>query len=490
MEATLYGLFGQVILGSTPLTLGRSQGNSLIIPDPQIATYHAEIRQETRGYSITDLDSPSGTCINGQRIYSRVPHALNSGDTIKIGSTMLTYIIGSSMPGQSETAMNAATIPAANSYPNRYRYSPVPTDPYTGYGEQQPSSLVPPPPPNMNTSEASKAPAPYPIPSIPAPVPAPKRNRLWLLLSGLVVVVLVVGGIAVWLLLSGSTPTKTLDAFCSNVQSKNYQSAYALISVDYQAKYAEPNFKTYFSAVTSCTHSNVTTANGDTMSTITLAPDTTYPWTYQVTLLKDSNGTWKIDSFSSAPDMLLDTFCTEVQAQNYQDAYNLTSLNYQKDVGESTFQSVLASATSCAHNQTATSNATMYAILTFGPSSAFPWSYQAIMVKDSSGNWKIDNFNSLPDITLANFCSDIGSQDYTDAYSLTSAGFQNSVAETQFVSDRSGAVSCTYSNLSNANGTVTATITYTMNDNSTPQQKATLVKDSNGDWRIDSFQNI
>ena len=486
MEAILYGPFGQVALGSTIISLGCSPGNSLVIADPQVATYHAEIRQEARGYTITDLDSPYGTYINGQRIYPRAPYILNPGDSIKIGRTMLTYTTNSSTLGPNNTAMNAATIPASNNYPNPYHYSPAPTDPYTGYGEQQsssqPPSLVPPPPPNFNISDVSKA-------SIPVPNPVPKRSRLWLLVSGLVIV-LIVGSVAVWILLSGSTPTKTLDAFCSNVQSKNYQNAYALISVDYQARYAEPNFKTYFSAVTSCTHNSVTTTNGDTTSTITLAPDSTYPWTYQVTLLKDSSGNWKIDSFSSAPDMLLDTFCTKVQSQNYQDAYNLTSLNYQRDVSESTFQSALTSATSCAHNQTTVSNATMYALLTFGPSSTFPWSYQAVMVKDSSGSWKIDNFNSLPNITLANFCSDIGNQDYTDAYGLTSVGFQNSVAETQFVSDRSGVVSCTYGNLSDSNGTVTATITYTMNDHSTPQQKATLVKDSNGDWRIDSFQNM
>lgn len=490
MEAILNGPFGQVTLGSTLLTLGRAQDNSLMIPDPQVATYHAEIRQTPQGYTIIDLDSPYGTFINGQRSYPRVPYTLNPGDTIKIGNTTLTYITGSSTLGQSGTAMNAATVLSANSYPNRY--PPLPTDPYTGYGEK-PSSLAPPPPPDPNAFAATNAPLSYPQPQPQpaAPAPAPNRRRIWLVLTALVVVVvLLVGGILVWLNLANSTPAKALDAFCSNVQSKNYQAAYDLISIDYQARYAEPNFKTYFSTVTSCMHSSVTTANGDTLSTITLAPDTTYPWSYQVTLLKDNSGNWKIDSFSAAPDLMLNTFCTDVQAQNYQHAYNLTSLNYQKDVGESTFQSALASATSCAHNQTAASNATMSAILTFGPASVYAWSYQVILIKDSSGNWKIDNFNSLPNITLANFCSDIGSQDYTNAYSQTSVGFQSSIPETQFVSDRSGVVSCTYSNLSNSNGTVTATITYTMNDGSKPQQKATLVKDSNGNWKIDSFQNI
>lgn len=90
-EATLTSALGIIPLGDGILTIGRAPRNRLYINRPAVSRHHAEIRLDEQGYCLIDLDSTSGTFVNGQRLSPHLPHPLRSGDTIQIGDFLLVY---------------------------------------------------------------------------------------------------------------------------------------------------------------------------------------------------------------------------------------------------------------------------------------------------------------------------------------------------------------------------------------------------------------
>lgn len=89
--ATLKGTSDQIELGATELTIGRAPNNQHVLTDTQVSKYHAVIRPEGSGYTITDLKSTNHTFVNEQQLSSHVPHSLKHGDTIRIGTTKFSY---------------------------------------------------------------------------------------------------------------------------------------------------------------------------------------------------------------------------------------------------------------------------------------------------------------------------------------------------------------------------------------------------------------
>ncbi len=68
----------------TTMTIGREHDNNVELKDPDVARYHARIVHERGSYIIEDLDSATGTWVNGKRT-RRAP--LNQGDVVRVGST-------------------------------------------------------------------------------------------------------------------------------------------------------------------------------------------------------------------------------------------------------------------------------------------------------------------------------------------------------------------------------------------------------------------
>lgn len=68
----------------TTLTIGREHDNNIELKDPDVARYHARIVHDRGDYVVEDLDSTTGTWVNGQRT-KRIP--LNHGDVVRVGST-------------------------------------------------------------------------------------------------------------------------------------------------------------------------------------------------------------------------------------------------------------------------------------------------------------------------------------------------------------------------------------------------------------------
>lgn len=64
--------------------IGRVEDNDLILENPYISRYHAEIRFDGFTYALRDLQSTSGTFVNGERIDE---HDLTNGDCIRLGKS-------------------------------------------------------------------------------------------------------------------------------------------------------------------------------------------------------------------------------------------------------------------------------------------------------------------------------------------------------------------------------------------------------------------
>jgi hypothetical protein len=78
---------GQAIaLLPTTLTIGREHDNNVEIKDPEVARYHARILRDRDDFVVEDLNSTTGTWVNGERKQRAV---LSHGDVIRVGQTEL-----------------------------------------------------------------------------------------------------------------------------------------------------------------------------------------------------------------------------------------------------------------------------------------------------------------------------------------------------------------------------------------------------------------
>ena len=328
MEAALSGPSGRVNLGTSEVTVGRLSSNQLVVTDPKASSHHATIRQSGQGYSITDLGSTNGTFVNDQKLAPNTPRALNPGDKVRIGDTIFSYEVVGAAPiaptmygGAGQAQGYDPTVAAASPYANNPGYLPAEAaaSPYSQYEASPPPAYQPPADylasPAQQPYQAPPPPAypPYGAPAQPAygaPVagvagtgiaPARQSRRtLWIIL-GVVGVVVLLGIILIAAVAANaSTPTKTLQAYCDAIKSRDYQSAYNLFSSNAQNQFSESQYASLedggikqLGGVNTCSVSNVT--QGDTTATGTI----TYsfgngqsgPLPYQ--LIKENN-TWKI----------------------------------------------------------------------------------------------------------------------------------------------------------------------------------------------------
>lgn len=70
----------------TTMSIGREHDNNIELKDPEVARYHARIVYERGQFAIEDLESSTGTFINGQRTRRA---QLAEGDLIRVGTTEL-----------------------------------------------------------------------------------------------------------------------------------------------------------------------------------------------------------------------------------------------------------------------------------------------------------------------------------------------------------------------------------------------------------------
>ncbi|MCC7475440.1 MAG: FHA domain-containing protein [Pirellulales bacterium] len=73
---------------STPVTIGREEGNSVQLNDERISRFHIKIQEDEGRLVLTDLESTNGTRVNGEDVQLRI---LRFGDVIALGRSVLLF---------------------------------------------------------------------------------------------------------------------------------------------------------------------------------------------------------------------------------------------------------------------------------------------------------------------------------------------------------------------------------------------------------------
>jgi len=79
----------RLLVGPAGATVGRSRQCEVVIEDPNVSRKHAEVCPGESGWELHDLGSTNGSILNGRRIEH--PEALEPGDRIEIGTSVITF---------------------------------------------------------------------------------------------------------------------------------------------------------------------------------------------------------------------------------------------------------------------------------------------------------------------------------------------------------------------------------------------------------------
>ena len=97
------------------------------------------------------------------------------------------------------------------------------------------------------------------------------------------------------------TPAKTLDAFCTALQNKDYQTAYNQLSDTAKSGYPETQFAKDFSVISTCVPDFPDTQTDQNATAIIIFANASGQTVKdKAFLIKDSNGDWKIDTIKRA----------------------------------------------------------------------------------------------------------------------------------------------------------------------------------------------
>ncbi len=69
-------------------------------PEGYVSRRHAQIQRQDKQYTIIDLNSTNGTFVNNKRLAKDTPHPLTSGDEIRVGKTVLKFLLEKPSEGE------------------------------------------------------------------------------------------------------------------------------------------------------------------------------------------------------------------------------------------------------------------------------------------------------------------------------------------------------------------------------------------------------
>ncbi len=212
------------------------------------------------------------------------PYNTNPYDSQEYESQALPYIPYAA-PGEHRTqSYNASENTVSNEV-----YPPAPsvyenTSTYAYYSQ----NTAMPPQPEVNED-------------VPVDPPSSKKKRgRWLPIGIAILILLVVGAstFAFVSYLNRSTPTKTLDTFCSALQDGKYQTAYDQLTPTMQTNFTESQFATLLSSdsVAKCTHGMASENGASTTTDLHLYHKVSKGMNNdKVVVTKDTHSQWKIN---------------------------------------------------------------------------------------------------------------------------------------------------------------------------------------------------
>jgi serine/threonine protein kinase len=282
-----------------------------------------------------------------------------------------------------------------------------------------------------------------------------------------------------------------LQTYCSALQQGQYQSAYDTYSSTLQQTITENLLPIIFPKVSACTYTTLKMMAGGAQITIS-DTEGTGTTANDLASLVPVNTSWQINDLSNLPNKALAAFCSDLQNNDYQDAYALTSSSFDAGFTLARFTQVYEAVSSCTFKPLNTINGNITSDMTFhfktnGLASVY---YTGALVQDSdTAKWKLDSLTNMPEQTLTTFCSDIANQDYTDAYALLTSGAQAITSQQAFVTNFSTVRSCTPNFPSQQSGdtvdsSAQALIHMTFTDGSTAERNATLTAIDEDIWKI------
>lgn len=109
----------RVEVAELPMTIGRTPGNVLVLPDDKVSRRHAQVEVRDGILWIVDRGSTNGTFLNGEPLDR--PRRLRAGDQITIGTSTLTFAPASQAARAAPVAPDATPVeplkPAARARP-------------------------------------------------------------------------------------------------------------------------------------------------------------------------------------------------------------------------------------------------------------------------------------------------------------------------------------------------------------------------------------
>jgi diguanylate cyclase (GGDEF)-like protein len=131
----------RVVLGDTPIDVGRGSNAGLILDADSVSRRHARVERFGSGHKIVDLGSTNGTYVNGLRIKEQI---LKDGDRIGIGKALLKYIAGGNIESayHEEVQRLMRFDPLTNIFNKRHFDESLRLSIFTARGTRKPLSLI------------------------------------------------------------------------------------------------------------------------------------------------------------------------------------------------------------------------------------------------------------------------------------------------------------------------------------------------------------
>jgi two-component system, cell cycle response regulator len=131
----------RMVLGDTPVDVGRGSSAGLILDADSVSRRHARIERMGGGHKIVDLGSTNGTYVNGVKVKEQL---LKDGDRIGIGKALLKYMAGGNIEGayHEEVQRLMRFDPLTNIFNKRHFDESLRLAVFTATGSSKPLSLI------------------------------------------------------------------------------------------------------------------------------------------------------------------------------------------------------------------------------------------------------------------------------------------------------------------------------------------------------------